>query len=327
MKSTKKEFSLFNLSIISNHESKHVISYIDDGVKAPDKSDDSDPYSFQFHQALLVVMIMAVWGMANWFFVKFSWDRYYSGNLVNGVILFIFVTHANAYCIRYLCKNHRTIPVWLEMTLSLLSVILLLFFSLSWHYAKLGKRAFAKDREKTTRKDTRIDNVTLFIAYSNRSNLLISALFAGLILLTSPLWSGQEVLLIFMVLRTLSRSFEITLAFGKDAIDKKIKSSVLGAKDRLMLAFTSLIECVINYTISYYAISVITNGPICKWQAFVHSFQTTLFYTNSILNDSLWDSAPTALSLLQVTQVITCITLVLVAFAMYISNTKSERNG
>lgn len=95
---------------------------------------------------------------------------------------------------------------------------------------------------------------------------------------------------------------------------------------RLLLAFTSLIECIINYSAVYYLVSFYDGIRICKWQSFVHSLQSGLFYVNKLLDKSLYLSHPSALTMLQVTQVITSMTLVFVAFATYISYSTSGKS-
>lgn len=315
----RRLFSLFSLSI--NRSEYRNITF--NRVSTADVTSKNSPYSFSPHRWLLAIIMMIVWG--------FTYFYYYIEIVTNDLmdviipaLLYVLLSFLFTGYIRF--NSLEQMKVWRhiwEKRSAICCKIPLILASPSWAVAKFYKSCITNKMGSKT-EATKIEK-TLFIAYKNMFNMLVSLLFAIPILIIDLNDFWTVFLMSIVVLRTLSRSFEITIAFGQDALDKE-KSSLLTSPQRLMLAFTSLFECILNYTIAYYLVGYSVGEPICKWQAFVHSFQSALFFSNELLSNSLTSYKPTTLAMLQVTQAITCMTLVFIAFVIYISKTTEDKN-
>ena len=293
------------------------------------------------HYVLLFMILMIVWGIASFCYYRENFSVFWG--VVPPIIVYVLFAYLSTYLLYRHCLNNATSENMEEKEKEeeevkkkeeekkkenciVIKKIFFILASPSWSIAKLFKKRI-ENRLNGNDKDIRCKK-TCFITGKNALNMVTSILLGVFVFLFFGKWHLERYFLLIMsiiVLRTLSRSFEITFAFGKDAIDCK-KSSNLQAHERLILAFTSLFECIINYSVAYYLVGLTSDETICKWQACVHSFQSALFYDNEILSRSLHSSFPTALSMLQVTQVITCITLVIIAFAMYMSENTGDNN-
>lgn len=299
-------------------------SYGDDNQGTAKADDGKASSDFYFHKVLLVIIMIFVWGFASYYFVVDILAITGVWVIPISLLLFITIAFTIAATIYLLSVKY---PISKDVKIKKLHWFFqfaLFIASPSWSFARLFKNKLkSKSKERKTKTDK--DGLALFISSINGTNLIVSAFMAVIGFLMYNTWMA-DYLMTIIVLRTLSRSFEITLAFGNDALDTN-KSSLLNSYQRLMLAFTSLFECIINYTIAYYLVGLSVGERICKWQAFVHSFQSAFFYINKLLDNSLSSTTPTALSMLQVTQVITCMTLVFIAFVIYISKTTSDNNN
>lgn len=298
---------------------------IEDKKRPALKNNREDTYSFKFHKIMLVVPMLIVWGGALGAYGYGIYGKVSFFAIALSLGVFVVITWVSAF---YTYSQFSIIRMTSRIAKNLKTIIQLVLFiaSPSWWFANLFKARLKEPIKDNDEDRADIDKLTAFIANNNRVNLAVSVVILVLVAFI-PLnnwWTG--LLMTIVVLRTLSRSFEITLAFGDDAIDHKKKTSDLLHNERLMLAFSSLIECIINYTVAYYMIGQSARDMICKWQAFVHSFQSALFYSNDLLSSSLYSNNPTALAMLQVTQVITCMTLVFIAFVIYISKTTEDKN-
>ncbi len=176
------------------------------------------------------------------------------------------------------------------------------------------------------RSNTRKDLRKRFIQIKNFLNLLIAVILFIFFLIwgqpntTSNIFNKSFIALILY--RTLSRSLEIILAFGNDAFSLK-KSSSLKSPERLLLAITSLFECILNYAVTYF---LIDNLHICLWQSVVHSLQCSMLFSFSLLNESLVNIHPRLVDMLQIIQALTSLTLIFLSFAIYISNSDKNRH-
>ncbi|MDD3534846.1 MAG: hypothetical protein PHC50_01680 [Candidatus Cloacimonetes bacterium] len=314
--------NLFNF-IIANKVSNNT-KFIKGSVPLRESTSDGyDLYSFKFHQGLIVFLLMLLWGLAIGCFLGESHCRIGIEVITVSAVTFVVITYAIACIIYSICQNDDLINSTPKTKLNGCCQLFLFIASPSWFFAHLFKSKLMKINSDDVGKTKRCGK-TQFIAYLNRANLIASfvlAIVAVMIYRTgSVFWFGF--IISFVVLRTLSRSFEITIAFGKDTLEKN-KSSKLKSHERLLLAFTSLFESVLNYSVVYWLLNADDGMKHHIWRGFVSSFQSGLFYSNSYLDQCSCLSSPSALAMLQLTQVITCMTLVFVAFAIYISNSTS----
>jgi len=318
--------NLINITISSSVSNKTAFNkYIDDKKDSLHVKNNHDPYSFRIQKLALVVFLMLVWLIS---IVTYHYETGSQLGLTSIVLSYamFLITSVGIAFLSYVKSLHKqTSPCVDNPIRKVIFELALLIASPTWSLAKLYKDRLKPPNDKVEEIGTEEDKKTLFIALNNRVNLFFSAFIAAIVgfFPLNTWWTG--LFMTFAVLRTLSRSFEITLAFGNDALDTN-KSSRLSPYQRLILAFTSLIECILNYTVAYYLVGVSVGETICKWQAFLHSFQSAFFYINKLLDNSLSSTTPTALSMLQVTQVITCMTLVFIAFVIYISKATEDKN-
>jgi hypothetical protein len=158
-----------------------------------------------------------------------------------------------------------------------------------------------------------------YIASNNKLNLLLSS-----ILLNITLWFPfdensphiESMFSLFVMARFLSRSFEITYAFGKDAMSKS-SSSTLNKYDRLALALKSYFEIYIISASVYYFFLKICHTELASVLAslnigtFVGADQYTRF-----------NQADDITILLPFIQIISTSTLVIFSLAMYAGRDK-----
>lgn len=321
--------NFLNLTIGSNISNEvNVSKSLESSKEATNDVKEKFAYSFRFHQVLLVCFLMILWLIVTAHFVIENYNQIGIGWMALSMVAFIVFTYFFSFIIYTLCENHKLKSSLPKKKPNKLYRILLSIASPSWYFADYFKNKFKIGENDTMSKKDRI-GFTRLIAYLNGGNVIVAgiiAIIAVAVVLENIIVLGPwfHIFTTFVVLRTLSRSFEITYAFGKDASDGKIKVSLLKSHERLMLAFTSLIECILNYSTVYYLISFYNGMKFDKWYSFVSSFQSGLFYSNSFLKGSPRLSYPSAISMLQLTQVVTCMTLVFVAFAIYISNAASD---
>lgn len=150
--------------------------------------------------------------------------------------------------------------------------------------------------------------------------LLIHILNSSKILLF--LKSTLFYILLTIILRTISRSNEIIIAFTQDCFEKK-NDSLINSRERIILAISSLSENAFNYTVSYHILSLLklSDKPLCLWQSFARSFETN-FFQNFKLENSLF--FPDPLSMLSILQFLTSISLIIFSVAMYASGNKDK---
>lgn len=285
---------------------------------------------FVFYQkVILVTFLMVIWVGTFYLCVCKSQVSVYQ--IIGAFALFALLTYIIPWMIYSRIVDGKTSD-YVKKILHFIKKIAMLIASPTWATAKYFKSKLKppiEEREMVYGRDAGVmtKNKTKFIVNNNMANILFSILIAAIVYLTPRTWMSSciPICMLFVVFRTLSRSFEITIAFGQDAIDKK-PSSLLKASERLMLAFTSLVECILNYAVTYYLVGCYSIKSICKWQAFVHSFQSALFIDTDLLVKSLKSTYPEALPMLQITQVITCMTLVIIAFAIYLSGDDGKKS-
>lgn len=285
-------------------------------------------YSFCYHKIFLTLFLMILWGKTVCQFIIESSEEIGWWILVGIIIFVAFALFAACYQYRRSKRRDSTfdrskiLPKWAHIYKYVLVVA-----SPSWFFADMFKRQFKSCIHSKWEVKDKI-GLTRLITRLNGCNFLVAGIIALLTVAISKIIDPRDINIshwsfgiftTFVLVRTLSRSFEITFAFGKDASDGRDKDSRLKPHERLLLAITSLVECILNYSAAYYLVSFYDGIRICKWQSFVHSFQSGLFYANKLLDKSLYSSTPSALTMLQMTQVITSMTLVFVALATYIS--------
>lgn len=104
-----------------------------------------------------------------------------------------------------------------------------------------------------------------YIAKLNHANLILSVFFIVLSFINCEVVC-ESIVIPFSVIRALSRSYEILIAFTNDIIDKNSKTSALTSSDRLKLAINSFFEIIINYSIVYHLMNFITEINISTLQ-------------------------------------------------------------
>lgn len=308
-------YKLFNISIFNRYY--HHASQAQNDITRKNLADyKKDPYSFKCHQRILVAFLMTLWALTLRTMKGYCWEIGFWKVAYSAIsfIVFSIILALGTYWISkiYNPKNYDSKNIINKLCLIFMSIA-----SLSWFCARYFKKKLKTNNCREAKRYKR-DKMTQFIVYLNRFNLLFSFLFA-VIVYFAPIDDNVSFFMVFAVLRTLSRSFEITIAFGKDILEKD-KDSALMPHERLILAFSSLFECMINYSVVYYLVGFFDEIMVCRWQSFVYSFQSGLFFSNDFLKMGLDSMSPTALSMLQMTQVVTCMTLVFLAFASYMSN-------
>lgn len=159
-----------------------------------------------------------------------------------------------------------------------------------------------------------------YIKRINSTNLIIGIIIYFIVLgmpkVTPDHLSIFPLLILF---RTVSRSFEIIIAFGKDCFSIKNKSNFYNS-ERIILATASLIENIFNYASVYYLFG---ESTLCYWQSFATSIQTN-FFQNISLNMEIMH--PDQMSLLSLLQFLTSFTLVIFSLAIYASGNKENTN-
>ncbi|MDD3534837.1 MAG: resistance to Congo red protein [Candidatus Cloacimonetes bacterium] len=293
-------------------------------------------YSFYVHNIFLTLFLMVLWGVTSYCFISESWEKIRWWMLV-GVIIFVAFALFITFC-HYRRSRKRDsafdrskiLPKWPHIY-----KYVLFFASPCWFFADMFKEQFKsclyskcelKDKIGLTRLITRLNGCNVFVA------VIIVLVTASVSIIKYP-WNidishwGFGLFTTFVMARTLSRSFEITYAFGKDASEGRSKDSRLQPHERLLLAITSLIECILNYSVAYYLVSFYSVKKLDLWYSFVCSFQSGLFYSNSFLDNCPRLSSQSTLSMLQLTQVVTCMTLVFLAFAIYISGSTGGKSN
>ena len=213
-------------------------SYSDDNQGTAKAEDGKTSSNFNFHKGLLVVILMIVWGSASYYYVVDIIAMHSKWMTLVSLPLFIVIAFTIAALIYSVSVKY---PIKKAVKIKKLHWYHHITFSLaspSWYFARLFKNELiSKLHSEKTR--TNKDGLTVFISSINGTNLIVSAILAAIGFLMYNTWMADYIVT-FVVLRTLSRSFEITLAFGDDAIDHKQKTSVLLHNQPLKLAFTSL---------------------------------------------------------------------------------------
>ena len=138
----------------------------------------------------------------------------------------------------------------------------------------------------------------------------------------------KNIILIFLVLYLFSRGNEIFIAFINDALDKvekKDSTSNLTYKDRLILAFRSYIELIIDFGIIYYIL------PLDWWKeklAPSNIIESIYFSGVTITTLGYGDISPKYWlpQLLTVYQVLCGFVLIVVCFAVYLTNNETQTN-
>lgn len=193
--------------------------------------------------------------------------------------------------------------------------------------------------ELQSKKDRRKE----FVILSNWINVIIAIVLIFFTLLTVCLYEKVNLtwpiylLFVIILFRTLSRIFEITLAFYMDVVRAKMKknsleighkSSSLKRGNRLSLAFHSYLEVVILYSAIYFLSDKVgyfySNGDMENYlDFFLYSLSVSAF------NFSFTDSFTTFQKLVHASQVVTSMTLIVLSAATYIGlkdeMTKTER--
>ncbi|MBN4074891.1 hypothetical protein JYT99_03065 [bacterium AH-315-E09] len=176
-----------------------------------------------------------------------------------------------------------------------------------------------------------------FMKKSNWINFILSTV-VFISLITILCFSGQKnlpdlyvLVKLIWVIRTISRSFEIIIAFGKDVIDDEVKKSDLKPGDRIKLAIISNFETTLNYAVIYsiyqFSFSEVScvnancQEVICQPDTFSGYFFSSLGV--STFTNVSFSSCNTMLQNLFISlHLITAMSLIFFAIAKYISDKK-----
>ncbi len=211
-----------------------------------------------------------------------------------------------------------------------LTTIYLLFFSphrfWTQFYKERIKSKAVNEIKEETKESHKISEIGHYIINSNFTELGLSILIFSsyfLILYIDPYsisFLFNHTFLYLIIYRTISRSFEIIIAFGKDCFEKK-NNGFIPPQERVILAISSLIENILNYSVVYYLLSIMNNTEkeYCFWQALAHSFKLNFFQG---LELNMNKTFPDQLSLLSMLQFLTSFTLVIFSVAIYASGNK-----
>lgn len=163
--------------------------------------------------------------------------------------------------------------------------------------------------------ETKKANRKKIVQRNNAFNLYFSFGFGLLILIiasSSPASYWGQLLLCFAMIRFISRGYEITYAFVKDAFQKTESTTNLNSKDRIKLAMNSYIEI---YFFSAPAYLILTKG-FDPWAAISLSLNVGTL-TNVGLAFS--DASKGLETNIVFIQVFTTLSLVIFSFAMYLA--------
>lgn len=181
--------------------------------------------------------------------------------------------------------------------------------SLDYYFADAYK-TFIKHKQKYFSYANQIGH---FIKKSNAFNLIISIIFAFIICYSDIMIITNSNLFnifkMFVLVRCISRSIEIVVAFYKDVVYKQRKSSSLKSGERITLAVKSYIDVIIMYGCVYDLFKIFNCNNI--FYALIRSFGISTFteveYNGVILA-----------SLIISLQVLTSMVLVIFSLARYI---------
>jgi len=162
------------------------------------------------------------------------------------------------------------------------------------------------------------------IAELNNNNLLFSLIIFLIIFISQIKPNHNYILISFVVYRTISRSVEIIIAFGKDAITRQNRSN-LQKFDRIELAIKSYFEVLINFTTIYFLLFFDSSEKIIDAFFFSLGINTlTDVPFRDFLSDCLLQNNILINKFLIALHVLTILTLVVLALAMYISDAKKK---
>lgn len=156
-----------------------------------------------------------------------------------------------------------------------------------------------------------------FIQISNWVNLLFSLIF----LVVPYAYIDIKIMFFvasFILIRSISRSIEITYAFTKDVIKKENKSSRLTSGERIILGINSYVEIILNYSLVYYILALtqseIKFGDFSK----INDLSDAIFRSVGI--SSFTGIGVNNFDFIAIIQLFSCLSLVYFAFASYIGN-------
>lgn len=172
----------------------------------------------------------------------------------------------------------------------------------------------------------------LFILYSNWSNLIVTSYLT--IIAVFNLYHEfipqffMDTMMIFIILRTLSRVIEIIYAFYSDVVSTSMthnleigeRASNLKRGNRISLAIHSYVEVTLLFALIYYLLKIGTKVLNEEYiNIILYSFSVSAF------NASFIESAYTFVNFIHVIQVGTSMTLIILAIASYLG-IKDEMN-
>lgn len=248
----------------------------------------------------------------------------------------MLITSAVHFTSYYLATDKRADIIFTKFFIAPKSISDFFQYILSVDY--WSAKSFKTNKLLKTNKSIKTKNyLGSFIEKSNRLNLGVSA-FVFALAMTSIITSKEanpssiEVLLrLIWAIRTISRSFEIIFAFGKDVIGSESKKSSLEPEDRIKLAILSHIEITLNYSIVYYTHLYFKNlynykyleppELLCEVSTFLNYFFIS-FGISTLTTVSFSFYKEIYQNLFVTLHIITAMALILFALAKYVSDKK-----
>lgn len=184
-------------------------------------------------------------------------------------------------------------------------------FTLDYFFAKKYK---PDDRKKKSD----------YIKLMNSNNIILTLIIFDILIVLNYF----DILIVFNILlllkyligfigyRCISRSLELIISFGNDAINPK-KSSILNAEDRVKLAINSYIEVVLNYAVFYYLLNVVEPPKIDPINLITSLYKSIGISTFSGIGTS-------QLGIFSSLHLFTSFVLVVFAIAVYLSSIGEE---
>ena len=113
---------------------------------------------------------------------------------------------------------------------------------------------YFKNRIKQFNDDASINSLKEYVIINNKANLILSILITGLVFFAftfDPESQIYKTLISAAVIRSISRSFEISLAFGRDVLQVSQNATGLKKFERIKLAISSYFEIFIYFAAVY----------------------------------------------------------------------------
>lgn len=237
--------------------------------------------------------------------------------IVAWYIYFLFETIVRSYCLQNIERPGDATPPFFSNKATAFCVLIKMVVSPGYVLADHYKNVI-KLNNRGSRRARRL-KLAEYIKSNNRINLLLSALILDVALwcFRVPLDTGSsELFQCFVLARFSSRNFEISYAFGRDAISGQ-NASGLTRNARLRLALNSYLEIFLLSAATYYFYFSLRSSALGAISASLNvgTLAGAGEYTK-------YCSSADLTILLPFVQIVSTATLVIFSLAMYASRTK-----